>query len=125
MPAVTITLPDLQALNADIVPATAQALIPTALARAAQVAPCILAADFAFPDAAKGVIVDVILRRAEGGSGALQSVTVDSGSSYTVNAQLAGVLFRPGEIAELQALCKATARPLPMAVFPEPPVWRF
>lgn len=106
MAAVTLVPADLN-LFASIDDAKAQAMIDTALARAARVAPCIrdetLSADNS--EAAKGVIRDAILRWNDGGSGALQSQTAGPFSQSVDTRQQRRSLFWPSEIEELQAIC--------------------
>lgn len=106
MAAVTLTPTDLQ-LFAEIDDAKAQAMVDTALARAARVAPCIrddtLSADHS--EAAKGVIRDAILRWNDGGSGALATRTVGAVSEGYDTRQQRRSLFWPSEIEELQAIC--------------------
>jgi hypothetical protein len=103
--AVRLVLDDL-APFADIPPAKAQAMIDDVTARAARVAPCILEPDFAYDDAAVGILRGVILRWHEAGTGALQTAAVDDASFSFDNRQQRRTLFWPSEVEELQALCK-------------------
>jgi hypothetical protein len=108
--AVDIGVKDLLALNPRLDPAALQRLIDGTVARAAALAPCILDDDFPFNDAAQAVLIDVILRRAEVGAGAIQSETAGPHSrTYWPPAANGRALFWPGEIAELQGLCLATS----------------
>lgn len=110
MPAVEIIPLDLQNLDPEITTEKAQALIDSVLARAREIAPCIGAVEFAKTAVAKAIIVDAILRRAQSGSGALQSGQIGSGS-WTFDTRTPRVLFWPAEISELQSLCAASSAP--------------
>lgn len=107
MPAVTLTLDDL-APFATIEATKAQAMIDTALARAARVAPCIrdetLSDDNA--EAAKGVVRDAVLRWNDAGTGALQTQGAGPFSQTFDTRQPRKVLFWPSEIEELQQICR-------------------
>jgi len=103
--AVSLTTDDL-APFAEIPAAKAEAMIADVTARAARVAPCILEADFAHAEAAKGILRGVVLRWHEAGSGALQTASVDDASFSFDNRQQRRTLFWPSEVEELQALCK-------------------
>jgi hypothetical protein len=104
---VSLTIDDLTPFASNITPEKASAMIATAMARAARVAPCIredaLSDDNA--EAAKGVIRDAILRWHEAGSGALASQTVGPFGMTTDSRQQRKALFWPSEIDELQAIC--------------------
>lgn len=107
MPAVSLIPADLEPF-ADIPAAKAQAMIDTAMARAARVAPCIrdetLSADNS--EAAKGVIRDAVLRWHEAGSGAITQQTAGP-FSQAINTQIPRRgLFWPSEVDELQAICR-------------------
>lgn len=106
MPAVELTTADL-APFATIPEAKAQAMIDTALARAARVAPCIredsLTDDNA--EAAKGVIRDAVLRWNDSGGGMVQYQTAGPFSQSLDTRQPRKALFWPSEIEELQAIC--------------------
>lgn len=102
-----ITTDDL-APFANIETSKAQAMISTALARAARVAPCIndstLSVDHA--EAFKGILRDAILRWNEAGSGALQQQSAGPfGMTVDTRTPRRG-LFWPSEIDEMQAICK-------------------
>lgn len=103
--------------------AQAQALIDSTLARAARVAPCLTAADFAYADAARAILLDVIGRRVEAGSGVVQSEA--AGPLTRTFFPPGRSLFWPTEIDELQGLCAAgtaaaAATALPAWRMPEP-----
>lgn len=119
--AVDIQVRDLQALQPQLDAGVAQRLIDGTVARAAALAPCILAEDFPYTEAAQAIICDVILRRAEAGLGVVQSETAGPMSRTFFPAAATGrALFLPGEIAELQALCTAaSAAPADVAL----PTW--
>ena len=87
----------------------AQAMIDDAMALAARVAPCINSADFAYEAAARAIIRGAILRWNETGTGAMQAQTAGPfGVTVDTRQQRRG-MFWPSEIAELQALCGASA----------------
>lgn len=105
----------------------AVALIRSVVARAAVVAPCIQDDDFAYLDAAKGIIVDVIVRRYLAYS-AVPSLVSVSGRSEAIAARTPETLFWPSEISELQALCAAGQSPdgsgaSPRYAFPDARPW--
>ena len=107
MPAVTLT-PDDLAPFATIDVVKAQAMIDTALARAARVAPCVrdetLSVDNS--EAAKGIIRDAVLRWHDSGNGAVTQQTAGPFSqSVDTRAPRRG-LFWPSEVDELQAICR-------------------
>lgn len=93
----------------------AGAMISSALARAARVAPCIndstLSADHV--EAFKSILRDAILRWNDSGSGAFQQRTQTAGSfslgeTYDTR-QPRRSLFWPSEVEEMQAICKEHA----------------
>lgn len=104
--AVTITPTDL-APFATIPEAKAQAMIDDALAWAAQVAPCILDADFTQPGAAKAIIRGAILRWNDAGSGGVTTQESAGPMARTVTAGVRKSMFFPSEIIALQKLCGA------------------
>lgn len=108
MAAVSLTIADL-APFADIEEAKATEMIADALARAALVAPCIVADDFAHEAAAKAIIRGAILRWNEAGTGAITNEVVAKGPfshSQTVDTRSARrSMFWPSEIDELKSLC--------------------
>ena len=107
MPAVTLTLADLTPFAA-IEETKAQAMIDTALARAARVAPCIrdetLSDDNA--EAAKGIVRDAILRWHDSGSGAVTQQTAGPFSQTVDTRAPRRGLFLPSEEEELRAICR-------------------
>lgn len=118
---VSIIPADLQVGDPSITEEKAAWLISSAMARAAQHAPCIVQLEFTKTEAAKAIIVDAILRRAQSGSGALQSGQIGSGS-WTFDTRTPRMLFWPAEITELQSLCAASSVPVgdegPLFSFP-------
>lgn len=106
MAAVSLTPADL-APFAVIDEAKAQAMIDDALARAARVAPCILDADLSVANAAaaKAILREVVLRKNEAGSGAMQSQQAGPFGVTLDTRQPAKTLFWPVEISELQSIC--------------------
>lgn len=106
MPAVSLTVDDLVPF-ATIPEPKAQAMIDSALARAARVAPCIrddtLSDDHA--EAAKDIIRDAVLRRNEAGTGALASQSAGPFAQTMDTRTPRKVLFWPSEIQELQSIC--------------------
>lgn len=116
---------DIQALSPGLDSAMVQRLIDGTLARAALVAPCLAVEGFAYEDAAKAVLVDVVLRRAETGTGVVQSEA--AGPMSRTYFSSARALFWPAEVAELQALCALAAEAgdggaaaLPVYAMPDP-----
>jgi hypothetical protein len=107
VPAVTLTTADL-APFATIDDAKAQAMIDTALARAARVAPCVrdetLSDDNA--EAVKGILRDAVLRWHESGSGAVTQQSAGPFQQTIDNRQQRRGLFWPSDIEELQAVCR-------------------
>lgn len=116
---------DLEPFAPGIDPVKAQLMVGDALARAAQVSPCINEADFPYVDAAKAVIRRAVLRWHSAGSGAAVTETVGPFGRTMDTRQPDRSLFWPAEISELQALCtswKAQPRAvLPQYVMPPPP----
>lgn len=102
--AVSIDTATLLALCPHLDPATAAVMIQGAVARAAQIAPCILADDFTKDDAAVGIILDALVRRSEGGSG---SVTQQAAGPFSQSVDTRSLvnLFTAQERADLAALC--------------------
>lgn len=105
MPAVTLTPDDLAAFDASIPPVKAEEMCKSALAMAALVAPCITTEDFAFPDAAKTVLRDAVLRWNEAGTGAVSSTTTGPYGTTIDTRQVRRSLFWPSEIALLRDMC--------------------
>jgi hypothetical protein len=118
VPAVTLTPADL-APFAEIDATKAQAMIDTALARAARVAPCIrdttLSDDAA--TAAKGVIRDAVLRWNESGAGAVTQQTAGPYSLSVDTRQFRRGLFTPNEEDELRAICREHSGAEPSGAF--------
>lgn len=110
MTAVSISTSDL-APFATIDPGKAAAMIADAMAMAKLVAPCIVTADFAHPDAAKAIIRGAILRWNESGQGGLSQSTQTAGvftqSDSFDNRQPRRAMFWPSEIEQLQKMCQA------------------
>lgn len=90
-------------------PLDAQQYINDALARAAIVAPCINDADLSEAKIAgfKAIIRAAIVRRVEGGSGAVTTQGVGPYSFVTDTRRTSGGMFQPVEIKDLQTLCRA------------------
>lgn len=105
MPAVTLVVDDLTPF-ATIEGAKAQAMIDDALALAARVAPCITTEDFAYPDAAKAILRQVVLRWNDTGTGALQQQAAGPFSQSFDTRTTKRTLFWPSEIEALQELCQ-------------------
>lgn len=118
MPAVVLTTDDLDPF-ATIDSAKAQAMIDTALARAARVAPCIRDADLSIDnaEAAKGVIRDAVLRWHDAGNGAVSQQTAGPFSQSVDTRTPRRGLFWPSEIEELQAICRDHSDDEPTGAF--------
>lgn len=108
MAAVSLTPADLEPF-ATIEAAKAQAMIDDALALAAQVAPCILDADFTGEGAAKAIIRGAVLRWNDAGSGARSSFQVGAVQEAYDTRQPRRGMFWPSEITQLQGLCSGGA----------------
>lgn len=104
MTAVTIT-PDDLAPFATIDPAKAEAMIADAMGMAKMIAPCIVTADFAFPDAAKAVIRGAILRWNDADSGAITQQSAGPFQQVIDSNTRRNGLYWPSEIAQLQSMC--------------------
>lgn len=100
-----ITVADLTPF-ADIETSKAQAMVDDALALATRVAPCLLDAEFAYPDAAKAILRGAILRWNEAGTGAMQSQTAGPFGMQVDTRQQRKGMFWPSEIEQLQDLCR-------------------
>lgn len=126
MPAVTIIGSELLAFLPNLDPAQAQELVTGALARAAVVAPCIVEDDFTHAAAAKDIIRDAILRRAEAGTGAYSKKSVGAISVELDTRSALRALFQPGDVSELQALCTryrgTSSAPQPSFSMPDSPL---
>ena len=77
---------------------------PDANALAAVVAPCIVAGDFQYQDAARAILRAAVLRWIDQGSGA-QPALVAGPFGATPQSQPRRSLLWPSEIAQLQRLC--------------------
>lgn len=104
MPAVEITPADL-APFAEIDETKAQAMIDDAMARAALVAPCIVAEDFALTAAAKAIIRAAVLRWHDLGSGAVKTQTVGPFGQTVDGTSVRKGMFLLSEVEELKGLC--------------------
>jgi hypothetical protein len=83
-----------------------QALITGTLARAAMLAPCLTGnLDSVSASAAKDILVQVIARATEVGTGQVTTIAAGSFSQSVDTTQRRTTRFRPDEIRELQALC--------------------
>lgn len=129
MAAVEISPQDLEAhpdIKGDVDPVKALGLISTVVARAARFAPCILLDGFDATEAAKGVLLDVIARRYNSvlAGGSYSRAEGPYSESYDTRNQPA-VTFWPAEVAELQAMCRATSldQGIPLGSFPDPEPW--
>lgn len=105
MAAVILTPTDLEPF-ADIPEAKAEAMIADVMAMAARVAPCIIEADFGYPEAARAILRGAVLRWHEAGSGTLSQQSVDDYSQTVDTRQQRRGMFWPSEIQQLQELCK-------------------
>lgn len=106
--AAVIFLPEDLAPFATIDVSKANAMIEDAMAMAARVAPCILEDTFAYEGAARAILRGAILRWHDAGSGALSAQTAGPfGQTLDTRVQRRG-MFWPGEIEQLQDLCKGT-----------------
>lgn len=91
--------------------AKAQEMIDDVTARATLVAPCMRAPADLDPQqyaAIRAIIRGAVLRWAEGGSGAVQSVAVGPYSQTLDTRQPQRVLLWPSEIEDLQRVCQGT-----------------
>lgn len=105
---ITIRVEDLTALRPNLDAAKAAKMIQGAVARAAQVAPCLLADSFAGEDVARAIILDALVRRVDGGGGAVTQSQQTAGPfshTQTVDSRSALNLFTAQERADLAALC--------------------
>ena len=119
---VVIDRDDLLPFAPEISTEQAEAMITGTLARAALIAPCITDPDFPYADAAKSILVRVIVRWHDAGAGNVTSVTKGPfGETRTLSREL----FWPSELTELQNLCRSssttTSTALPTGSFPESP----
>lgn len=109
----------------DVDTVLAQQEITAVVARAALVAPCILRDDMPAWQAARGILIDVVIRRYKlrkgGQTPGVSSSEAAGGRSQQADAKGLPPLFWPSEIAELQAICTAAVGTTPAAA----PVWSF
>lgn len=80
-----------------------------AMASAPWIAPCIVRADFEYPEQAKAILVGAILRWNDAGSGAITQLSAGSFQQTVDNRSERKRMFWPSEITDLQRLC-GTAR---------------
>lgn len=105
--AVTITVDDVRpfvlAGDEDVI----EALITGTLARAAMLAPCLASGDLDVHTAAaaKDILVQIIARATEVGTGQVTTISAGSFSQAIDTTQRRVERFRPDEIRELQRLC--------------------
>lgn len=95
---------DLITLRPKLDVATASLMIQGAVARAAQIAPCILADELAQDAAARAIILDALVRRADTTGGVVTQQTAGPFSQST-DSRSASNLFTAQERADLAALC--------------------
>ncbi|TKV61864.1 hypothetical protein FDO65_10090 [Nakamurella flava] len=121
--------PDELGLGDGVDQAWAQADIGTVTARASIFAPSLHTLTGEFEKAAKGVLIDVVVRRYKTRNllpGVSQSKAMGDRSTSSDTKDLPRALFWPEQITELQAICAAAATgggpPVVAAVgaFPEP-----
>lgn len=95
---------------ATIEPAKADAMVASAVAMAATVAPCVVGDDFTDPnklEAVKSILRDAVLRWNDAGSGAAQTQTAGPFSQTLDTRQQRRGMFWPSEIEQLQGLCRS------------------
>lgn len=95
---------DLITLRPKLDVATASLMIQGAIARAAQIAPCLLADEFTQEDAARAIILDALVRRADTSGGVVTQQTAGP-FSQSVDSRSTTNLFTAQERADLAALC--------------------
>lgn len=102
---VVVTAAELLALRPKLSAEEAEAMVTGTVARAVIIAPCITRPGFPHADAAKGIILDALLRRADAGSGIV--VTQTAGAySQTTDGKSTLNLFTQQEREDLAGLCK-------------------
>ncbi|OKH70688.1 hypothetical protein EB73_11525 [Mycobacterium sp. SWH-M3] len=99
-----LTIGDLEPFAPNLPEDRAAAMIADANALAAVVAPCIVAGDFQYQDAARAILRAAVLRWIDQGSGA-QPALVAGPFGATPQSQPRRSLLWPSEIAQLQRLC--------------------
>jgi len=102
---VVITPADL-APYAEISEDKANSMITAVLARAALKAPCITRADFAYPQAAKAVLMEAILRWHDAGNGARTQTVIGPFQGMVDTTVTRRGLFTPTELEELEEMCR-------------------
>ncbi|DAZ90345.1 hypothetical protein [Mycobacteroides abscessus] len=107
MAAVTISKDDIQAHLPGTPDDVAERFIKGTIARAALYAPCIKSAEFPDEksDAAKDILIDVIIRAIEAGSGVVGSVMAGPFQTSLDTSKPRRRRFESDEIRELKALC--------------------
>ena len=121
----TINLEDLLALRPSLDRPKAEAMLQGAIARAGEIAPCILADDFAKTKAAASIILDAVVRRADAGSGGVTQQAAGP-FSQTIDTRSSANLFTAQERLDLATLCgrRRQARTVFTAPAPvEPDPW--
>lgn len=125
MAAVVIEYSDVRRRLRGIKEDQALELIEGTMARVRLLAPCIDDPTFTETAAAKDIIVDAIVRRANRSPGLVrESKTVGGVTHSTEIDRLTSGLFTPGEVAELRSLCGSDTvtqrNALAQYGFPEP-----
>jgi hypothetical protein len=108
--AVTITVDDVHPFVLNANEELIQALIDGTLARAAMFAPCIKGDDLDEDSeaAAKDILVQVIARATEVGSGQITNISAGGFSQSVDTTHRRTTRFRPDEVRELQKICGIT-----------------
>lgn len=108
--AVTITVADVTTFSPNASEDAVEALIAGTVARAALLAPCLKedGLDEDSAAAAKDILVGVILRALESGTGEVSSLMAGSFQQQIDTTQRRTQRFRPDEIRELQRICGIT-----------------
>jgi len=108
--AVEITVSDVTTFSPNASEDAVEALIAGTLARAAKIAPCLKGDDLDEDSmaAAKDVLVGVILRALEVGTGEVTTMMAGSFQQTIDTTKRRAQRFRPEEIRELQQICGIT-----------------
>jgi hypothetical protein len=108
--AVEITVSDVNVFSPNASQDAVEALIAGTVARAARFAPCLKGDDLDEDSAAaaKDILVGVILRALEAGTGEVASLMAGSFQQTIDTTRRRVQRFRPDEIRELQQLCGIT-----------------
>jgi hypothetical protein len=108
--AIDITVDDVAPFAPTANAALVQALIDGTVARAARLAPCIKDdnLDEDSVAAAKDILVQVVARAVETGTGQVTTISAGSFSQSVDTTQRRTTRFRPDEIRELQQICGVT-----------------